>query len=375
MIKDGNQIKKRIKIFLLLLFFLGIILGGDQFFGLKKVSATEIIKKSLEKIIKKGTIYHHKVNYYQLAEEKNQNKDPSLVSEIWEDQDSSRFKNQVIYNNGQKIIQVFDGDIYWDYNEAEKTLKKDIYIYPDPKEKEVKRGERVDLIKTYRELLDNGRLIAEEKEIEGRKVWQVIDKKADENSFFWDIFYFDKETFLLLQQEKLQEKNGKKILKEKMIYEIMEAIPKENVDVSKIFLFDYPLSEGTKVFERHFNITTGYLENDYYLATASSILTPTPNSPLSLTPTNLREKINNWKTFTDPTNSYSFKYPDKWQLMTTVFYDENKQKIGEISPGLIIPKETIGCEDYFFRVINGGPTIEISSLDKKNFFIYTLNYG
>ena len=123
-----------------------------------------------------------------------------------------------------------------------------------------------------------------------------------------------------------------------MIYEIMKTIPKENVDVSKIFLFDYPLSEETKVFERHFNITTGYLENDYYLANVLSILTPTPNSPLSLTPTNLREEINNWKTFTDQNNSYSFKYPDKWQLMITFFYDENNQKIGELSPDLIVPK-------------------------------------
>jgi len=300
-----HLIKKMLKIFIFLLFFFGLTFSSYQYLQLKKVDAKEIIKKSLEKILEKGTIYHHKASYFRFSKESDKNEDTPIIYEIWEDQDSNRFKNQVIYKEGKKVIQVFDGNILWDYNEEEKTLKKDIYLYPDPKEKETKRGERIDLIKTYRDLLDKGILKGYEGEINGRKVWQIIDEQTKYSSSYWNVFYFNKDNFMLLQQEKWEEKDGKKLIREKIVYEIMEIIPKQSTNISKIFLFDNPLSENTKVFERHFNISTGYIEDDYYLASSSSKFSPSV-SPLA--PTIINNLIDNWKTYKDEKYSFELRY-------------------------------------------------------------------
>ena len=258
-----------------ILVFSGAVFGGYKFLRPKTVNAAEIIKKSLERILEKGTIYHHKALYYRLSLEPNQPEPTPTIYEIWDDQDFDHFKQEVIYPNGKRVIQVFDGDIRWDYNEEENTLRKDIYVYPDPAEKEVKHGERLDLVKTYRDLLDNGILKAYEGELEGRKVWQVIDERANT---YWNTFYFDKETFMLLQQEKWEEKEGRKVQTEKLTYEIMESIPKKDLP-GNFFSFNYLLPEETQVLERHFNTVSGYVEEDYYPVSegkAEVILTPTP---------------------------------------------------------------------------------------------------
>jgi hypothetical protein len=296
--------------FLGVLILAGAIFSGNKFLHPKTVDAAEIIKKNLEKILEKGTVYHHRAALVYLSSKINQPEQKPTIYEIWEDQDSDRFRNEVSYPERGKTLQVFDGDILWNYREEEKTLKKDIYVYPDPREREIKHGEMVDLIKTYRELLDSGVLSAYESELEGRKVWRLIDENPDS---YWNTFYFDKETFMLLQQERWEEVEGEKVMTAKLTYEILESIPKQNIDVAKIFSFDYSLDPQTKILERHFNVSTGYVEDDYYPAA-----TPTP----TIDPTT------NWKTYRNEKYGFEVKY---YPELSPSENNENNEKDGQFS--------------------------------------------
>ena len=327
---------------LILLIIISLSFSGVAFLkGLSlkpaKVNAAEIIKKSLGKILAKGTIYHHKALYYRYSQKPNQSESMPIIYEIWEDQDSDRFKQVVTYADGKKTIQAFDGDIRWDYNEEEDTLRKDIYVYSDPKEREIKHGKRLDLAEKYRRLLNKGDLIAYEDKLENRPVWRVIDKRQQKTSY-WNTFYFDKETFLLIQEEKWVKKNGKETKTEKISYPIMESIPRQNLNIAKFFSFNLPLSKTTKILERHFNTATGYIEDSYYSASTQ-----------------------NWKIYQNSNreySSYTIKFPENWSF---------EERFAHGTADLVV----------VFNNSSGKPflTFTVSSLDfKKNFYASQKEY-
>lgn len=82
------------------------------------------------------------------------------------------------------------------------------------------------------------------------------------------------------------------------------------------------------------------------------------------------------------TSTFLLQFPSSWTLGTSVFYDENMQKIAEFSPGVVNIGETGDCSDEPAPTIYGEPTevlesesVTIGQFDGKKTVWYTITEG
>jgi hypothetical protein len=227
------------------------------------VSAAEIIQRNLEKFIIPNTIYHQKTK-----QSLGGGNEPNIY-EIWEDQESERFYNEVTYSDGSKIVQGFNLEFRWDTDYATKTIHKDIYVY-EPQSGPQPIGTRVDIAEQFDELIRNGVLKTTEGKLDDREVYVIYDTRVSPEKY-WDILTFDKNNFQILQTEKYGEDNN---IEELVIYEIQEAIERTEENLAKLFNYIEPGDDFT-LYQRNFYLNAPNQE-EYILvsgppATPSSI--------------------------------------------------------------------------------------------------------
>ncbi|MCL5090414.1 MAG: hypothetical protein M1514_00200 [Patescibacteria group bacterium] len=257
---------------LALAFILILLLSGAFFFNrwsnrnpLKPslVMAAEIIKENLNRFIKPNTIYHQKTVLY------SDGGNEPIVYEIWEDQDTDRFLNHVIYPD-RESWQSFDLETRWNIETKEKTVQKEIYQYQDPEEKLEKKGQRVDLAEKFDHLVKEGTLTVKEGKLDTQEVYVIYDTRNSLDKF-WDTLTFDKNTFALLRTEKYQGEGNERKLVSLVIYETQEALPRTEENL-KMFI-QPPISlDGYDLYERHFDTAKGYLDDYQKISTPSSSL-------------------------------------------------------------------------------------------------------
>lgn len=256
--------------FAFLLVVLSIVVGGLYYFQKStgtnvlrpaKVMAAEIIRRSKETFIKPGTIYHHRIKHYSKGATE------PTVYELWEDMDTQRFRNHVVYpptstTGASEVWQWFDLDAQWDVNVPEKKVQKDRYIYSSPDERMEKKGHRVDIAHEFDTLLSDGILEAKEGRLDTREVYVVYDTRPEPEKS-WDILTFDRQTFQLLRTEKYTGEGNDRKLQLLVEYEVQESLPKTDQSVKELFV-DQPLSlGGFTVTERTFVTSQGYLDDGF----------------------------------------------------------------------------------------------------------------
>lgn len=230
------------------------------------VLAQEIIKRNLLNFFQKGTIYHETTKLYP------EGKTEPVVYDLWEDMDTQRFLNHVIYPlsvkpEGEKLWQGFDLDSRWEINITKKEYTKEIYLYNHPEEREEKLGERADLPRKYDELLKNGILETKEGKLDEREVYVIYDTRNNPDKS-WDVLTFDKNTFQLLQTENYSGKGAERHLTELMTY-YQESLPRDEASINKLFNTLPVSTKGYQTKERHFDTSKGYID-DYYTITEST---------------------------------------------------------------------------------------------------------
>lgn len=259
--------------------FIGTVFVSKNLFKPKMVSAVEIIKRNVTKFLLPNTIYHEKTKMYQGGG------DIPIVYEFWKDQESSRFYNEVIYQDGGRVVQGFNQEFWFEIDYKNKTIRKDIYIY-EKGESSQPLAEMVDIAKKFDELIKNGILEAKEEKLGERDVYVVYDRRTTEDKY-WDILTFDKRTFQLLKTEKYGEDKSLETLVE---YEIQEAIERTPENLQRIFSYKDPGAEGFILYQRNFYPNREEQE-DYVIITGSPSaigVTPTPTLlPLELSPTEI----------------------------------------------------------------------------------------
>ena len=60
----------------------------------------------------------------------------------------------------------------------------------------------------------------------------------------------------------------------------------------------------------------------------------------------------------DANYSYSLTLPDNMKQMGSTIYDVNKNKIGELAPGLLTTQDKISCSEFIKRQKTGGPDLK-----------------
>lgn len=230
------------------------------------VSAAEIIKRNIERYLMNGTIYHEKTRYVSF--DTNGNATGTITYNLWQDTLSDRFYNEVIYPDRQ-VVQSFDLDSRYSADSAERKVYQEKYIYHDDYNKKTVHGTRVDLAEKFDQLLKQNSLTVEETIREGRSVYVIRDTR-DSLDKFWDMLYFDKETFKLLETQKL--KDGK--LETQVIYETQEALPRTADNLTTLFTFR-PQSDY-EVELRYFDTQKGYMDKDQTYPSASPALEISP---------------------------------------------------------------------------------------------------
>ncbi len=264
--------------FAFMLVILLMVVGGIYFFqkstGMNvlrpaKVMAAEIIKRSKESFFKPGTIYHHQVKQYV------EGATEPIAYELWEDMDTQRFRNHVIYpvsSGGEEVWQWFDLDIQWDVDVAAKTARKDIYRYQNQQERTEKKGESVDLPQQFDELISQGVLEAKEGKLDNRDVYVVYDTRTNQDKY-WDMLTFDRKTFQLLRTEKYIGEGENRKLQTLVEYELQESLPKTDALIKQYFS-DPPLSlDGFTIIERTFDTSQGYLDDGIQISPENSKIT------------------------------------------------------------------------------------------------------
>jgi len=268
-----------------------------------KIMAAEILRRNLTNFFAPGTIYHQKTQLYA-----NGATTP-IIYDLYRDQDSERFYNHVVYPD-QEVWQSFDLDTRWDVNSQEKTIRKDLYVYPNPESRNRNLTQQADLAKQIDELLQKGVLEAKEGKLDNREVYVVYDTRNTPDKY-WDVLVFDHTTFQLLKTEKYEGDGSQRHIASLIVYEIQESLPRSPENLNKFFQPKID-TQGYQIFERHFDVTKGYVENEYYDVSVNRGQVSTPSSDLlSSTPT----PISNLKTFTNTKYRISFQYPQSAQIM------------------------------------------------------------
>jgi hypothetical protein len=277
----GRRFNSPILRVIFLLALLVLIVGVINIAGRKEksflrpspVSATEIIRRNLEKFIKPNTIYHEKTKQ-RLGGNNEFN-----TYEIWEDQESERFYNEATYSDGRKTVQGFNLEFHWDVDYSTKKIHKDIYVY-EPQSGPQPVGRRVDIAEQFDGLIRNGVLEAKEGILEGREVYVVYDTRTSPEKI-WDVLTFDKQTFQILRTEKY---GADKKLEELIAYEIQEAIERNETNLAKFFTYQDP-GNNFSLYQRKF-YTSKPDQEDYVLVSdpqttpVSTIIPTRPPEPV-----------------------------------------------------------------------------------------------
>ncbi|MBI2328001.1 hypothetical protein HYU92_06815 [Candidatus Curtissbacteria bacterium] len=213
--------------------------------------AKEEIKKQLDRMLQKDTIFHQKSILISYEDGKAQ---APITYEIWEDQNSPRLKNIVNYPNST-TFQVHDGDNYWDYNTGDNTLYKEIYVFENPADKEVKLGSRVDLIEKYKSILESQALSISQETVNNTDAWVISEETtttgADNQTYIQVIKHaFAKETFQLLVISRYKKMPEALAKQQEVDFQIVESLPRNRKNLENLFKFDFPLPPDVRMVER-----------------------------------------------------------------------------------------------------------------------------
>jgi hypothetical protein len=228
---------------------------GGSVFRPAAVSAAEIIRQYVTKFLKPDAVYH--VRYRHYVDYRGQGRDKPTVYDLYEDQNSNRFRQVIDYPDGSRTEQGFDGDVRYNIDHAAREVRNEIYVYDDPAEKETQLGARTDLAAKFDRLVNEGQLTLTEGKLDTRDVWVIRDTR-DTPDKFWDTLMFDRNTFQLVRTEKYRDGE----MEQMVYYELEESLPRDKETLQTVFA-PGAIPAGYKVLERHFNTRTGYAEPDF----------------------------------------------------------------------------------------------------------------
>jgi outer membrane lipoprotein-sorting protein len=216
--------------------------------------AFEEIRKKADKFNPSEQIVHHK--YTKTKYDANEEIDSRVSFEIWDDINDYKIRH-ITFGSEGKTIQINDGNFLWIYNEKEKLVEKrtgaleidgEENLYKEPYTQIGK------IIGIENEVEDNPNIDIYQVDRDGKRV--IVLEKKDYGSAIDGIptllkyrYYFEKDTFELLEWQILQADGPEFYLIESNKLELLEYINKNDLKIKEIFIFDLKLPDNVKIIE------------------------------------------------------------------------------------------------------------------------------
>jgi hypothetical protein len=167
----------------------------------------------------------------------------TVTSEIWEDNDSDKYKLITKYSDAT-VVKSYDGTYEYDYDPKGKTLKKTEVVNTTGKALQ-KRGYRTEMINWLNEILSSKKVSAVESKVDGEEMFIVTVIKNTDDKY---VHYFDKNSMTLKDTKIYKIKDGKDVLYQDNTdksFELIKSASQE--EQAGYFKFDVVVPADVKV--------------------------------------------------------------------------------------------------------------------------------